>query len=202
MRILEALIPHSIDLINQFSQQEQTSSESVFVEPLPHKVAIRVDSTTTSENHSWFETLSEQTPPQSPPTDFFDDSEEDTMLYPYPRYNGEADAKADICAYLTIWQANHASKRLGVIEANISKITEFGLSLDGQAASWISQNDIAEYADFYQLREQFMQLFHRCIPQQDVISRVLRLDSAQSMSMTPLQSTLPVEEETRFRQAV
>ena len=124
------------------------------------------------------------------------------MSYPYPRYNGKADTEAHIRVYLTTWHANHASKRLGVIEANISKITEFGLSLDGQAASWISQNDIAEYADFYQLREQFMQLFHRCIPQQDVISRVLRLDSAQSMSMTPLQSTLPVEEETRFRQAV
>ena len=63
MRILEALIPHSIDLINQFSQQEQTSSESVFVEPLPHKVAIRVDSTTTNTNCSGFENPFEKTTP-------------------------------------------------------------------------------------------------------------------------------------------
>ena len=57
------------------------------------------------------------------------------MPYPYPRYNGEADAEAHIRAYLTTWQVNHASKRLGMIEANIAKIAEFGLSLDGQAAS-------------------------------------------------------------------
>ena len=40
-----------------------------------------------------------------------------------------------------------------MIEANISKIAELKLSLDGQAASWYSQNDIAEFADFDQLRE-------------------------------------------------
>ena len=58
------------------------------------------------------------------------------MPYPYPRYNGEADAEVHTPTYLTTWQANHASKRLGLVEANISKIAEFGLSLDGQAASW------------------------------------------------------------------
>ena len=93
------------------------------------------------------------------------------MPYPYPRYNGEADAEAHIRAYLTTWQANHASKRLGLVEANISKIAEFGLSLDGQAASWYSQNDIAEFADFDQLREEFVQLFHRRIPQRDLMSQ-------------------------------
>ena len=75
------------------------------------------------------------------------------MSYPYPRYNDEADAEAHIRAYLTTWQANHASKRLGVTKANISKIAEFGLSLEGQAMSWYLQNDIAEFADFDQLRE-------------------------------------------------
>ena len=51
------------------------------------------------------------------------------MSYPYPRYNGEANAEAQIRAYLTTWQANHTSKRLGLVEANISKIAEYGLSL-------------------------------------------------------------------------
>ena len=39
----------------------------------------------------------------------------------------------------------------------------------------------------------------------DIIDRVLRLDSAQtshSMSMTALQRALPIEEEMRFRKAV
>ena len=78
------------------------------------------------------------------------------MPYLYPRYNGEADAEVHIRAYLTTWQANHASKRLGLIEANISKIAEFGLSVDGQAVSLYSQNDIVEFADFDQLQEEFL----------------------------------------------
>ena len=43
--------------------------------------------------------------------------------------------------------------------------------MDGQAASWYSQNDIAEFADFDQLREEFVQLFHRRIPQRDLMSQ-------------------------------
>ena len=39
-------------------------------------------------------------------------------------------------------------------------------------------------------------------PIEDVISRVLQLDSAQSMFMTALQRTLPTEEETHCHQAV
>ena len=39
-------------------------------------------------------------------------------------------------------------------------------------------------------------------PIEDVISRVLRLDNAQSMSITSHQNTLPTTEETRFRQTV
>ena len=39
-------------------------------------------------------------------------------------------------------------------------------------------------------------------PIEEVIRRVLHLDSAESMSMIPLQSALLTTEETRFRQAV
>ena len=42
---------------------------------------------------------------------------------------------------------------------HISKIVEFRLFLDGQAVSWYSQNDAAEFADFDELREQFIQQF-------------------------------------------
>ena len=58
--------------------------------------------------------------------EFFDNSEEDTMPYTYPCYNGEADAEGHIRAYLTTWQANHASKCLVVTDANTSKIPQFG----------------------------------------------------------------------------
>ena len=93
------------------------------------------------------------------------------MTYPYSRYNGEADAEVHICEYLTTWQANHASKCLGIIKANVSRIAKLRLSLDGQAESWYSQNDIAEFADFDQLQEQIIQLFHRRIPQWDLMSQ-------------------------------
>ena len=93
------------------------------------------------------------------------------MPYPYPRYNGETDAEAHICAYLTTWQENHASKRFRLIQANISNIADFGLSLDGQGVSWYSQNDITVFANFDQLREEFVLLFHRRIPQRDLMSQ-------------------------------
>ena len=67
----------------------------------------------------------------------------------------------------TTTSTNNLSKHLRLIEANISKIAEFRLSLDGQTASWYSQNDIAEFADFDQLREEFIQLFHRHMPERD-----------------------------------
>ena len=75
-------------------------------DPPRHEVVKRVNSTTTSTNYSGLENPSEHTTPQSPPTDFFYDSQEDTLLYPYPRYNDKDDAEAHIPAYLTTWQAN------------------------------------------------------------------------------------------------
>ena len=115
----------------KFLQQDETSSESVSVEPPRHEVVICVDSTISKTNHSGIENPCENTPPKIPPTDFFDDTEEDTMPYPYPHYNDKVHIEAHIRAYLTTWQANHASERLAVTKANFSKITEFGLSLDG-----------------------------------------------------------------------
>ena len=35
--------------------------------------------------------------------------EEDTMSYPYSKYNDEADVEVHMCAFLTTWQANHVS---------------------------------------------------------------------------------------------
>ena len=60
------------------------------------------------------------------------------MPYLYACYNGEADTEAHVRAFLTTWQANHASQRLAITDANTSKIAEFGLSLDGQKTNWYS----------------------------------------------------------------
>mgnify|MGYP000515287986 CR=1 FL=1 len=34
------------------------------------------------------------------------------MLYPYPKYNDEADAEMHVRLFLMTWQANHVSQRL------------------------------------------------------------------------------------------
>ena len=78
------------------------------------------------------------------------------MSYPYPKYNDEANAKAHMCAVLTTWQANHVSQRLSKADANKSKITEFGLSLDRQPANWYSQYEEGEFESFKQLTNKFI----------------------------------------------
>ena len=62
-QILEAPIADAIDLVNQFSLQDKTPSESVRDEPVRLEAAFRVDSTTTSmNNHSGSEDPFEHTP--------------------------------------------------------------------------------------------------------------------------------------------
>ena len=82
-RILEAPISDAIDLINQFSLEDETPSESVPAENVRLEATFRVDSTTTStNNHSGSEDPFEHTLPKSPLTDFSADTEEDTMPNP------------------------------------------------------------------------------------------------------------------------
>ena len=100
-RILEAPISDTMDLINQLPLQEETPFECVPAEPMRLEAAFRVDSTSTStNNHSRSKDPFEHTPPRSSLTDFSSNSEEDTMPYPYPRYNGKADAEAHTRVYL------------------------------------------------------------------------------------------------------
>ena len=49
---------------------------------------------------------------------------EDTMSYPSPKYNDEADAEAQMHAFLTTCQDNHVSQCLSEVDADKSKITE------------------------------------------------------------------------------
>ena len=64
----------------------------------------------------------------------FDQHQEDTILYPYPKYHDEADAEAHMRAFLTMWQANHVSQRLSKVDADKSKIAEFRFSLESYKA--------------------------------------------------------------------
>ena len=64
------------------------------------------------------------------------------MAFSYPHFNGEIDAASHIRLFLNVWNANHMARRLLEEEAHQSKMTEFGLTLDGRAAFWHSQMDL------------------------------------------------------------
>ena len=97
------------------------------------------------------------------------EEEEVTMSYRYPKYNEKPDAEAHIRAFLTTWQANHVSQQLSVADADASKITEFGLSLEGHVVNWYSQYDQGEFSSFNQLSEKFGRLFHRRVAQKESV---------------------------------
>ena len=50
------------------------------------------------------------------------DTNYDTMVYPYPRYNDELDTTANIHAFLTTWQENRISECLVAADTNASNI--------------------------------------------------------------------------------
>ena len=99
-RLLEATLLDAADSANQHSQQDETVSDSLPLDPPRQEVAKWLESTTTNRSHSGFENLSDHTSKKGPPTEFSANPEYDTMSYPYPRYNNEADAEAHVCTFL------------------------------------------------------------------------------------------------------
>ena len=108
---------------------------------------------------------------QTEENSFYDIWAEDTMSYPYSKYRDGADAEAHIRDFLTTWEINHATQRLSTAAEDKSKIAEFVLSLDGPSANWFAQNGIRAFESFEQLTTKFTQLFHRQIPQKDLIGQ-------------------------------
>ena len=97
------------------------------------------------------------------------------MPYPYSKFREGVDAEAHIRDFLTTWEINHGAQRLSVIVEDKSKIVEFVLSLDGQSANWFAQNGFRAFETFEQLTKNFLQLFHRQIPQKDLIAQFYAL---------------------------
>ena len=96
------------------------------------------------------------------------------MSYPYSKYRDGVDAEAHIRDFLTIWEINHAAQRLSATAEEKSKIVEFVLSLDGLSANWFAKNGIRafeSFESFEHLTTKFTQLFHRQIPQKDLIGQ-------------------------------
>ena len=88
-------------------------------------------------------------------------SEEDIMTYPYAKYRDNPYAKAHVFAFLQTWEANHVSQRFTDVEAERSKIVEFGMTLDGPATWWHAKHMPCRFATFDTLKTKFLRLFHR-----------------------------------------
>ena len=73
--------------------------------------------------------------------------------------------------FLTTWEINHGAQRPLATAEDKSKILEFVLSLDGQLENWFAQNGFRAFETFEQLTNKFIQLFHRQIPQKDLIAQ-------------------------------
>ena len=81
------------------------------------------------------------------------------MPYPYPKYTNHPDARAHVKQFRSIWAVNHGIQGLSAANAEQSKIVEFQLSLEGQAARWYSQQDITSFQTFDELAAKFEELF-------------------------------------------
>ena len=91
------------------------------------------------------------------------------MPYPYSKYRDGADVEAHIRDFLTTWEINHGAQWLSAATEDKSKIAKFVLSLDGPSANWFAQNGLKAFESFEQLTTKFIQLFHRQVPQKDLI---------------------------------
>ena len=87
-RLLEATLLDAADNSNQHSQQDETTSDSLPVEPPQQEATKRLDSTPTDGSHSGFENPFDRASPKCPPTEFSADPEYDTMLYLIPAISG------------------------------------------------------------------------------------------------------------------
>ena len=104
----------------------------------------------------------------SPPTEQEEENispeqpyEDYTTPYLYPKYRDDPDAEAHVYAFLQTWEENHVSQRLIEPEAERSKITKIGMTLEGSTARWHAKHLPGSFASFDTLKTKFLRLFHR-----------------------------------------
>ena len=87
----------------QCAKQEESVQESTLIEPSLQESEAQSttlpDSGSTSDNSSEFE----HSEVNNPLWGVSEDPKIDTMSYPYPRYNDDADAETHVRAFLTTW---------------------------------------------------------------------------------------------------
>ena len=93
------------------------------------------------------------------------------MAFSYPHFDGKTDAATHVRLFLNVWNANHMAQRLSDEEAHESKMTEFGLTMNGRAAFWHSQMDLPAITTFDELQSKFLRFFHKKVRQHVIIGQ-------------------------------
>ena len=78
--------------------------------------------------------------------------------------------------FLQTWEANQVSQQLTDVEAEWSKIAEFGMTLEGPT-SWHAKHLPRSFATFEALKTKFLQLFDRQVEKTE--ERILPLPPDQ-----------------------
>ena len=75
------------------------------------------------------------------------------------------------------------AQRLPAEDAHQSKMTEFGLTLDGRAAFWHSQMDLPAITTFDEIQSKFLRFFHKKVPQHVIIGQFYTIKQKPSESI-------------------
>ena len=110
----------------------------------------------------------EQEKEHTPPEQTFEDY---TMPYRYPKYRDDPNAEAHVYAFLQTWEANHVSQRLIEPEAKLSKIVEFGITLEGPVGPLARKASTWKLCHIRGLETKFLRLFHRQVEQRELVSQ-------------------------------
>ena len=94
------------------------------------------------------------------------------MPYPYPKYCDDPDAEAYVYAFLQTWEANHVSQRLTEPEAEWSKVSEFGMTLERPASRCHAKHSPGSFATFEALKAKFLRLFHRQVEHRELVGQL------------------------------
>ena len=112
----------------------------------------------------------------------FDQHQEDTILYPYPKYHDEADVEAHGFPYDMARQP--CLTMIVRDKCRQVEYSEFGLSLEGKLANWYSQHETGEFETFKLLAAKFIRLCHRNVLHWEFMSQFYAI-SQETLEIVP-----------------
>ena len=138
-------------------QQSMKKNNRILTPPVDQQSKEKNDRIPTPPSDRRAEKKEDQvpTPPSAQPF------KENTMLYPYSKYQDDPNVEAHVYAFLQTWEANLVSQQPTDVESKRSKIAAFGMTLEGPATGWHAKHLSGSFSTFEALKTKFLQLFHR-----------------------------------------